>query len=90
MFPINSTDRLIFVNINNSYEAFIYNRRTSSYFRESLYDCTVNIGVYLKRKQQWQHILLVAIKVKSLRWLKSIALILSSLKNTLEEKFLRV
>ena len=41
MFPINSTDRLIFVNINNSYEAFINNRRTSSYFRESLYDCTV-------------------------------------------------
>ena len=23
MFPINSTDRLIFVNINNSYEAFM-------------------------------------------------------------------
>lgn len=41
MFPINSTDRLIFVNINNSYEAFINNRVTSSYFRESLYDCTV-------------------------------------------------
>ena len=45
MFPINSTDRLIFVNINNSYEAFINNRRTSSYFRESLYDCTVKYWV---------------------------------------------
>lgn len=41
MFPINSTDRLIFVNINNSYDAFINNKRTSPYFRESLYDCTV-------------------------------------------------
>ena len=29
------------MNINNSYEAFINKRRTSSYFRESLYDCTV-------------------------------------------------
>lgn len=37
MFPINSTDRLIFVNINNSYDAFINNKRTSSYFRESLF-----------------------------------------------------
>lgn len=37
MFPINSTDRLIFVNINNSYEAFINSKRTSSYFRESLF-----------------------------------------------------
>lgn len=90
MFPINSTDRLIFVNINNSYEAFIYNRRTSSYFRESLYDCTVKYWRISEKKAAMATHIIGCYKGKSLRWLKSIALILSSLKNTLEEKFLRV
>ncbi len=36
----NSTDKLIFVNIKNSYEAMLNNDRTNPLFRTSLYDCT--------------------------------------------------
>lgn len=36
----NSTDKLIFVNIKNSYEAMQNNDRTNPLFRPSLYDCT--------------------------------------------------
>ena len=40
LLSANSTDRLIFVNIKNSYEAMLNNDRRNSLFRTSLYDCT--------------------------------------------------
>ena len=36
----NSSDKLIFVNIKNSYEAMLNNFRNNPLFRSSLYDCT--------------------------------------------------
>lgn len=41
MFPVNSNDKLVFVNIKNSYEALLNNNRTNPLYRESIYDCTV-------------------------------------------------
>ena len=37
---MNHTDKLIFVNIKNSYEAMLNNDRKNPLFRETLYDCT--------------------------------------------------
>lgn len=37
---MNITDKLIFVNIKNSYEAMLNNDRNNPLFRETLYDCT--------------------------------------------------
>lgn len=37
---MNPYDKLIFVNIKNSYEAMLNNDRNSPLFRENLYDCT--------------------------------------------------
>lgn len=37
---MNITDKLIFVNIKNSYEAMLGNDRNNPLFRENLYDCT--------------------------------------------------
>ena len=41
MFSHNKTDKLVFVNIKNSYEAMQRNDTSNHFFRESLYDCTV-------------------------------------------------
>ena len=41
MFPVNSKDKLVFVNIKNSYEALLNNDRNNPLYRESAYDCTV-------------------------------------------------
>jgi len=37
---MNVPDKLIFVNIKNSYEAMLNNDRNNPLFRDSLYDCT--------------------------------------------------
>lgn len=37
---MNINDKLIFVNIKNSYEAMLNNDRKNPLFRENLYDCT--------------------------------------------------
>ena len=41
MFPFNKTDRLIFVNIKNSYEAYSRHETDNPFYRKSLYDCTI-------------------------------------------------
>ena len=41
MFPYNQIDKLIFVNIKNSYEAMIQNEMSNIMYRNSLYNCTV-------------------------------------------------
>lgn len=41
MFPVNSKDKLVFVNIKNSYDALLNNDRNNPLYRESAYDCTV-------------------------------------------------
>lgn len=41
MFLHNKTDKLIFVNIKNSYEAMQRNDTSNTLYRNSLYDCTV-------------------------------------------------
>ncbi len=41
MFHFNKTDRLIFVNIKNSYEAYLQQDKDNPLYRKSLYDCTV-------------------------------------------------
>ncbi len=41
MFTNNKKDKLIFVNIKNSYEAMQQNDTSNALFRKSLYDCTV-------------------------------------------------
>lgn len=41
MLPNNTSDKLIFVNINKSYEALMNNERESPFYRDTLYDCTV-------------------------------------------------
>lgn len=40
MKVFNTSDKLIFVNIKNSYEAMMNNDRNNPLFRNSLYDCT--------------------------------------------------
>ena len=40
MFPIKNSDKLIFVNIKNSYEAMMKNDKNHELFRENLYECT--------------------------------------------------
>lgn len=37
---LNISDKIIFVNIKNSYEAMLSNDRSNPLYRESLYDCT--------------------------------------------------
>lgn len=37
---LNTSDKLIFVNIKNSYEAMLNNDHNNPLFRESLYECT--------------------------------------------------
>lgn len=41
MFQHNKTDKLIFVNIKNSYEAMKRHETSDHFYRSSLYDCTV-------------------------------------------------
>ena len=41
MFTPNISDKLIFVNIKNSYEAMLRNDTRNPLYRESPYDCTV-------------------------------------------------
>ncbi|MBR6285852.1 MAG: hypothetical protein IKR18_02515 [Bacteroidaceae bacterium] len=41
MFPLNESDKLIFVNIKKSYGAILRNDKNDRYHRDSLYDCTV-------------------------------------------------
>ena len=41
MFPYNTTDKLIFVNIKNSFEAMRRNETNNPLYRKNLYDCTV-------------------------------------------------
>ena len=41
MFTNNQKDKLIFVNIKNSYEAMQQNDTSNALFRNSLYNCTV-------------------------------------------------
>lgn len=40
IFPIDTADRLIFVNIGNSYKAMMENDTTSPLYRSSLKECT--------------------------------------------------
>ena len=40
MSPIKNSDKLIFVNIKNSYEAMMKNDKNHVLFRENLYECT--------------------------------------------------
>ena len=40
MIEIKTTERLIFVNIKNSYEAMINNDKSSPYYRENIKECT--------------------------------------------------
>ena len=40
MTKIESTDKLIFVNIKNSYEAMINNDISNRYYRENIKECT--------------------------------------------------
>lgn len=44
MFPYNQNDKLIFVNIKNSYEAMVRNDVPPPLYRKKLYDCTVKFG----------------------------------------------
>lgn len=41
MMTIDNTHRIIFVNIKNSYEAWLNNDRSNPLYRPSVYDCTV-------------------------------------------------
>lgn len=41
MFTLNKSDKLIFVNIKNSYEALQRNDLSNPLYRDNLYDCTV-------------------------------------------------
>ena len=41
MFTPNKSDKLIFVNIKNSYEALQRNDTSNPLYRDSLYECTV-------------------------------------------------
>lgn len=41
MIPFKSSDKIIFVNIKNSYMAWKNNDRINPLYRESLYECTV-------------------------------------------------
>ena len=41
MATINNKHRIIFVNIKNSYEAWLNNDHSNPFYRPSVYDCTV-------------------------------------------------
>ncbi len=41
MFPCNTKDKLVFVNIKNSFEAMRRGETSNPLYRDSLYDCTV-------------------------------------------------
>lgn len=55
---MNVSDKLIFVNIKNSYEAMMNNDKKHPLFRESLYDCTVKFwNIDAKKAEAATHIL---------------------------------
>ena len=41
MVTIRESDKIIFVNIKNSYEALLNNDRSNPLYRDSVYNCTV-------------------------------------------------
>jgi hypothetical protein len=50
MLPYNQNDKLIFVNIKNSYEAMVRNDVNHPLYRKKLYDCTVKFGAITEDK----------------------------------------
>lgn len=67
MVTIRESDKIIFVNIKNSYEALRNNDRSNPLYRDSVYNCTVNIGALQTKKPLLQPIFLGVIKEKLLK-----------------------
>lgn len=67
MVTIRESDKIIFVNIKNSYEALRNNDRSNPLYRDSVYNCTIKYWRIANEKPLLQPIFLGVIKEKLLK-----------------------